>query len=155
MSTFVEQRLQIFGTGVSVSVGPDDVALSELPAVVANGLARAGYEEVDAHLLGDHLRVTARSQPQELRATLQRTVEQTREGLPASQEAFESAIDVSSGTVKSGTTIVFASGESLQVGRTPMPLDNTLVIRSMRYSMLAVVLGWFAKSMMEGGVDTK
>ena len=94
--------------------------------MVATGLSRAGYDEVDAHIIGDHLRVTARSQPQILRATLSRTAQPPLTGGSGARGSNEPepAIDVASGTVRSGTTIVFASGESLDVTRGPLPLDK-------------------------------
>ena len=114
----------LLGTGISVDVGPDNVSIDKLPEVVATGLARVGFEEVDAHFIGDQLRVTARSQPQVLRATLSHTTLPALSAGEPSGPAAEPTIDAASGTIKSGTTIVFANGETLNVGQWPMPLDK-------------------------------
>ena len=82
--------------GVTVSVGDEALPLSQLPRVVANGLARAGYRDVQARLVGDALRVSAHTPLQQLTAGLLRW---EGEG-----EAVESVVDDASQSVRAGTS---------------------------------------------------
>lgn len=108
--------VMLLGSGVTVSVGAADVSVHDLPGVVAEHMTAAGYACVDARVHGDHLRVTARSQTQTLRAPLRHQ--------PGPDLPFESAIDRASGHIRPGTRIVFASGAAVEVGRRPVPIED-------------------------------
>jgi hypothetical protein len=112
----VLSEVVVLGAGISVGVGRSDLSVRDLPHVVATSLAKVGYGDVEASVLGDHLHVRALSLPQQLSATLRRQRHQ--------DGPFESAVDTASGTVLPGTTLVFTSGESVDLGVDSLPISE-------------------------------
>ena len=102
------------GAGVSVGIGPDALSFEKLPQAVERKLHLAGYDSVQASVAGELLRVTAKSQPKTIKASLKQ--------LLGDQETVETIIDDATGEIKPGSKLVFANGESVPLGLAPVPL---------------------------------
>lgn len=108
----------VLTAGVSVSTGTAPLPMSQLPNLIAANLQRAGYVDVQARIIGDNLRVSAHSPPQDIEAGLV----QVSAGADGA-DAVESVIDEATNSVKPNTTLVFSSGDSVPLGRQPLTLD--------------------------------